>query len=549
MLAPKNFDTSSMEKKNKRKLVVRRWLVFFLLVFFVLANSGAFASSLVNVLTNESLNLTNTGVVIDSQNNITIGSPEKIIEETRNSEKIPLIVQLDTKPLASHISILKTLGAKIKYKYQIINAVALSVDSDLVDKLSSLDFVKSVEPDAEVKIVLAQSALQIDANRVWLEYGVKGENVTVAVLDTGIDNEHPDLQNVVLEKDFTGEGTDDENGHGTHVASIIAGSGKSSGGLYKGIAPKARLMDIKVLNKDGSGRLSDVIAGIEYAVMHGADVISMSLGAAVPCDGLDAASLAADAAVERGVVVVVAAGNLGPSQGTITSPGCAKKVITVGAVDKMDNIAPFSSRGPTLDGRVKPDIVAPGVLITAAKAGGGYTTMSGTSMATPMVSGVVALILSKNPDLTPEQVKSVLKETAKDLGEDRNTQGAGRVDAYLAFIKASGLEPLVQGSEQVQESNENETKIESKEEAKKKAQQSSVIDEPEDVYEDSRNGQEYYVVKGSKNKDNRTIIVEVWINKNTGNIDFVEEINWFEAFIRTWIGILMSLINKLIFWR
>ena len=527
---------------KQEKSVYYYKLIIISIIFLMLSIQGVYSSSLTDIFSGTSSESSSIEINFqgDQQKITDILKQEIKIIGTKDSKKIPVIIQFNTKPTNSHINSLETLGAKIKYKYGIIDAVALSISSDLIEQISQLSFIKSVEYDAETRIVLAQSALQIKANRVWLEHGIEGKNIRIAVLDTGIDNNHQDLQNVILEKDFTGEGTDDEHGHGTHVASIIAGSGKSSAGLYKGIASKASLMDIKVLNKQGSGRLSDTIAGIEYAVINNADVISMSLGAIIPCNGLDATSLASDVAVKKGIVVVVAAGNSGPLPGTIGSPGCAREVITVGAVDQLDKIAVFSSRGPTLDGRVKPDIVAPGVLITAAKSGGGYTIMSGTSMSTPMVSGVVALILSKNPGLSPEQIKNVLKETAKDLGEDKNIQGAGRVDAYLSFTKASGLEP--QSGEEKQKKTEGANKKEAEETAK----ESGEIDESKKVDEDTRNNQKYYVVRGDKQDENKIKIIEVWVNADTKNIDFIEEINWLQAFVGDFIRMLKNLLDKII---
>jgi len=527
---------------KQEKSVYYYKLIIISIIFLMLSIQGVYSSSLTDIFSGTSSESSSIEINFqgDQQKITDILKQEIKIIGTKDSKKIPVIIQFNTKPTNSHINSLETLGAKIKYKYGIIDAVALSISSDLIEQISQLSFIKSVEYDAETRIVLAQSALQIKANRVWLEHGIEGKNIRIAVLDTGIDNEHQDLQNVILEKDFTGEGTDDEHGHGTHVASIIAGSGKSSAGLYKGIASKASLMDIKVLNKQGSGRLSDTIAGIEYAVINNADVISMSLGAIIPCNGLDATSLASDVAVKKGIVVVVAAGNSGPLPGTIGSPGCAREVITVGAVDHLDKIAVFSSRGPTLDGRVKPDIVAPGVLITAAKSGGSYTIMSGTSMSTPMVSGVVALILSKNPGLSPEQIKNVLKETAKDLGEDKNIQGAGRVDAYLSFTKASGLEP------QSEEEKQKKTEEANKKEAEETAKESGEIDESKKVDEDTRNNQKYYVVRGDKQDENKIKIIEVWVNADTKNIDFIEGINWLQAFVRDFIRMLKNLLDKII---
>jgi len=333
------------------------------------------------------------------------------------------------------------LEIEFKYQYKIIAAAALKIAGNKLEKLTSLPFVVKIEPDRKIQAFLVQSTRQIRADDAWGEFKVDGRGVNVAVLDTGIDNEHLDLTNIVLEKDFTGEGTDDENGHGTHVASIIAGSGKSSAGLYRGVANGSKLFDIKVLNKNGSGYLSDMIAGLEYATNQGAKVINLSLGTETPCIGVDIPSLAVNSVSDRGIAVVAAAGNLGPASGTITSPGCAQKAITVGAVDKLDNMASFSSRGPTSDGRAKPDVVAPGVLITAARTGGGYKPMSGTSMATPHISGVAALVLEENKGLTSRQIKQIIIDGADDLGENFNSQGKGRTNAYQSVKIASGNQP------------------------------------------------------------------------------------------------------------
>jgi len=353
--------------------------------------------------------------------------------------KAPILVHLTKPTTKTEITKLENLGSEIKYQYKLIPVVALSIDKSLVERLVQLPFVKLIEPDSKTTALLAQSTKQIQADKVWAKFKDFGENVKVAILDTGIDNNHPDLQNIVLEKDFTGEGTNDENGHGTHVAGIAAGSGKTSAGLYQGVAPKTNLFDVKVLNKDGNGFMSDLIAGIEYAVYQKAQVINISLGAQIPCNGLDAASLAVDAAFNQGVLPVVAAGNSGPAPSTITAPGCAKNALTVGAVDKLDNLAYFSSRGPTLDGRTKPDLVAPGVLIIAPKNGGGYINKSGTSMATPHVSGTAALVLATNPNLSAKHLKSLLEETATNLNYEENSQGKGRIDAYKAVAGAKGV--------------------------------------------------------------------------------------------------------------
>ena len=191
--------------------------------------------------------------------------------------------------------------------------------------------------------------------------------------------------------------------------------------------------------------MSGVMAGIEWAVDQGVHVINLSLGSDGPCDGTDALSTLCDEVVQRfGIVVCVAAGNAGPGTSTVGSPGCARWVVTVGAVTDVDKVTNFSSRGPTADGRVKPDLVFPGAGIVASQAEGtalgpvitpGYVELSGTSMATPHATGGVALLLQATPDLTPNQVKWALLTTALELGESPNAQGSGRGDVLAAYRK------------------------------------------------------------------------------------------------------------------
>ena len=351
-----------------------------------------------------------------------------IISKSPPTEEISVIILFREKPKLAEIDEIRAEGATVKYTYSIINAIAARVPVNAIERIAAKPFVELVEPDYEVELVLDDSIYQINVDKVW-EAGITGKDVDVAVLDTGIHDEHPALV-VSKEVDFTGEGTDDLHGHGTHVAGIIA----STDSTYRGVAYDANLLNVKVLNKDGVGYGSDVIEGIEWAVDNGAEVISMSFGAEVdPCDGTDAISRAVDNAVKKGVVVVVAAGNKGPDSGTITSPGCAKKAITVGAIDDNDKVPSWSSRGPTDDGRVKPDLVAPGVGIISTWKDNSFKSLSGTSMSTPHVSGVVALLLEADPTLKPDEIKEALKSTAIDLGYDENTQGAGKVDAYGAY--------------------------------------------------------------------------------------------------------------------
>ncbi|GAA1108943.1 S8 family serine peptidase [Kribbella jejuensis] len=308
--------------------------------------------------------------------------------------------------------------------------------------------------DGKVKPVLDKSVPQIGAPDAW-QAGYEGSGVEVAVLDTGVDATHPDLQGKVKEsRDFSGSpsGTEDHFGHGTHVAATIAGTGAGAGGTRKGVAPKADLLVGKVLGDDGYGYDSWIIAGMEWAAGAGAKVVNMSLGGD-PTDGTDPLSQAVDDITARtGTLFVVAAGNEGRDE-SVGTPGAAAAALTVGAVDREDKLADFSSRGPRLgDSGLKPEITAPGVGIIAARAAGTamgdpvdelYTAASGTSMATPHVSGAAALLAQQHPDWKADQLKNALVSKAKTQpGQTVYQQGAGRVDLTRAVaqkVTASGV--------------------------------------------------------------------------------------------------------------
>ncbi|MFF6961099.1 S8 family serine peptidase [Streptomyces sp. NPDC008317] len=302
----------------------------------------------------------------------------------------------------------------------------------------------------------ADSMDQIGAPPLW-KAGYEGTGVKVAVLDTGVDQTHPDLKDRVAKaEDFTESptGTGDHFGHGTHVASIVGGTGAASGGARKGVAKAANLLVGKVLGDDGYGYDSQVIAGMQWAADQGAKVVNMSLGADDESDGTDPMSLALNEISEAsGTLFVVAAGNNGENgQQTVGIPGVADDALTVGAVDGKDALANFSSRGPRYgDGAVKPDVTAPGVDIVAARASGTtlgdpvdpyYVSLSGTSMATPHVAGAAALLAQRHPDWTARQLKDALISTAHTVdGQAVTDQGGGRIDvsaAALGTLTATG---------------------------------------------------------------------------------------------------------------
>lgn len=362
--------------------------------------------------------------------------------------------------------------SKIKNDLHIISGISADINEDTLSELAKSPDVKRVELDGKMRALLDTSLDQIRAKEVWGLVSPSGQPLTgvgqrIAVIDTGVDYTHPDLGGcfgtmckVIGGYDFINNDSNpmDDQGHGTHVAATAAGKG-----LLNGVAPDAKIIAVKVLNSGGSGTWSQVISGINYVTdpngdgdtSDRVDVASMSLGGSGNPD--DAVSLAVDNATSIGIVFTIAAGNSGPPSSTIQSPGTARNAITVAASCKTAQIgassycsgpiASFSSRGPLVWNGVdlqKPDISAPGVLICAARWGTSFSTaptcfdsqhvrISGTSMATPHMAGVAALIREAYPDFPPAQVKQLLKTTTRNLGISANDQGAGEVDVKAAI--------------------------------------------------------------------------------------------------------------------
>jgi Subtilase family/Secretion system C-terminal sorting domain len=325
--------------------------------------------------------------------------------------------------------------------YKIFFGAALTIPRAIVPAIESLDYVKEVHMDKVYTTNLMESVHLIEADSVWIVYGNKGDSVKVAILDSGIDYMHSALGKgfgpgfkVIGGYDFVNKDNDpmDDNGHGTHVAGIVAANTDS----IKGVAPNALLLAYKVLDASGSGSESNIISGIERVVDpnndgnydNKADIANMSLGGAG--DPNDALSTAVNNAVKIGVVFCIAAGNSG-TYGTIGSPGCASDAITVGSTDKSNFLSYFSSKGPTSDVySIKPDILAPGSNIKSTYLNDSYKILSGTSMASPHIAGVCALIKKQHKDWTPAMIKSAIMSTGKDINLDVMMQGCGIVNAF-----------------------------------------------------------------------------------------------------------------------
>ncbi|MGW2178998.1 S8 family peptidase [Streptomyces sp. NPDC001732] len=333
---------------------------------------------------------------------------------------------------------------------------ALTSKTSRGGQLTTAAGIDRVWLDGVRRASLDKSVPQIGTPAAW-KAGYTGKGVKIAVLDTGVDATHPDLQGQILDtKNFTASpDAKDRVGHGTHVSSIAAGTGAKSGGKFKGVAPDAKLIEGKVLDDDGFGDDSGILAGMEWAVAQGADIINLSLGGSdtPEVDPLEEAvnKLSAD----KGVLFAIAAGNEGSDAGTVGSPGSADAALTVGAVDDKDNLADFSSRGPRIgDSAIKPDVTAPGVDITAAAAPGsaidqevgqnppGYLTISGTSMATPHVAGAAALLKQQHPEWKYAELKGALTASTKPGAYTPFEQGTGRIAIDRAIAQTVVAEPV-----------------------------------------------------------------------------------------------------------
>ncbi|MFD8206976.1 S8 family serine peptidase [Streptomyces sp. NPDC059695] len=343
-----------------------------------------------------------------------------------------------------------------------VDGVALKADKDtaaafwrdVTDPRSrSASTLKKLWLDGKVEATLDRSTAQVHAPEAWAA-GYDGTGTQVAVLDTGVDAGHPDLATrVAASKNFTdSKSTDDHVGHGTHTASTVGGSGAASDGRMKGVAPGTSLLIGKVLDDAGYGQDSWVIAGMQWAVDQQADVVSMSLGNASVRDCTDpVAEAAKELSKSSRTLFVVAAGNAGSGTETVSSPGCVPGVLTVGAVDRDDTTAWFSSRGPVAVTRtLKPEMAAPGVDISAASAGGrgvyAYRSMSGTSMAAPHVAGAAAILRQAHPDWTAQQLKAALVASARTGGKvaGADETGAGVLDVFGAVNQKVLSAPAVQ---------------------------------------------------------------------------------------------------------
>lgn len=357
------------------------------------------------------------------------------------NNRISVIVDFDHTPTIEDERMLEQhVSFEVQFRYWLIDSIAGKVDIDLVTKIVELPGVVFVELDGRLEIQMNDVNEIHDVTQVWQDTGYTGTGSVVAIIDTGIDSDHVGLDDIdddnstndpkviafydpVNTPELT-NGTEvkayDDQGHGTHCAGITAGTGAPDY-QYKGVAPMAQLVGVKVLDSGGSGSFATVMAGMEWTVekrhIFNIRAASMSLGGpgAIEWTSSEEESVnrMGNEMMREGVALFIAAGNSAFSA-QIGTPGSAEDVITVGSLDKNTAIAVYSSQGPTEEGRVKPNIAFVGSSVMAPdyNTGDGYTSKSGTSMATPGAAGLAALMYQANPDLSPFDIRNIMQETA-----------------------------------------------------------------------------------------------------------------------------------------
>lgn len=364
-----------------------------------------------------------------------------------NAGEARVFVRYDHHPTDYDVQRLEDAGIEVTFRAQFIDLIATTMPRDMISEVAAWDGVVMLDDIGKAEPHMADAVPAMGVDDVWLNHGIYGEGISIAIVDTGVDNAHVGLDDmddnqftfddmkvvayydavqdaVICSPCLPGESIDSGT-HGTHVAGIAAGTGAgdNTGTPHTGVAPKANLVNVLACC---DGDIEDIIRGVEWTIENqkvvtpNIRVMTSSLGEQqvefhIDNDGSSAWSQIVDAAVESGLVVTLSAGNefgsaTGAGCNTIDSPGDSRLPITVASLDKDLSLAIYSSRGYTSDGRVKPDVAAIGSNIMAPNqgTGTGYTSKSGTSMATPLMAGIVALTLEANPDLTPAEVKDTL---------------------------------------------------------------------------------------------------------------------------------------------
>lgn len=390
---------------------------------------------------------------------VTISHPERIAAPrgVRRADRRAALAELGERVRTSQRPVIERIreltGQEPAVVHSLVNAVTARLTPAQIEALSEMDEVQTIRLERLDQVTCMNETVHvIEATEAWNELGASGDDVTVALLDSGADKTHPALAGKIVDEVSTAsEPVTIPGFHGTHTAGTIV----SNDPVFRGVAFGADLINIKVLTAANFGQPAWVIQGLTEALIRGAQVGSMSLGWSEIfhgwiCDDANCILCqAADNAVSLGLALVVAAGNEGGMGArppfAIRHPGAARSVVTVGAVDKAKTLWGLSSTGPG-SGRLspgsairvtKPEVTAPGVNVVSSVLGGGFMALSGTSMATPHVAGVAALTLEQEPDLTPMQVKKILEESCEPLTNGPNATAYGLISAYGCVFRVS----------------------------------------------------------------------------------------------------------------
>lgn len=356
---------------------------------------------------------------------------EFLVNPTNNSENQEKLVQIIN---------FKGDICKIFFEFTLIPAILIQTSISSLELLEEDPRISKIDGNFNVYLSLDSIKLMIkldSLNNSLLK--TSGDGVTIAIFDSGIDlnNDFIPQDRIIMSLDIAEEDNLDYTGHGTMMAGILIGSGKQLNNIpYLGIAPKSKIINLKVTDKNGLGKISDILMGLELIKDTKIDIILFGLSSAIPSDGTDILSTMCELFERKGIILIAPAGNFGPDPQSIGSPGCSKSVICVGSIDELEKITFFSSRGPTLDGRIKPDIVIPGVkastifkydnkLVTNNKLNRSHTTISGTSVSATVFAGIVAHLKEVKPDIDLKILLKILRKGSSNLYYSKFSQGRG----------------------------------------------------------------------------------------------------------------------------
>lgn len=334
----------------------------------------------------------------------------------------------------------KETVCRVFYEFSIIPAILIQTPVSLLHDFEEDLRISKIDGNFNVYLSIDSIKLMIKLDSISNSLlKTTGNDVTLALFDSGIDFNNNLIPNshIIKSLDLAGEDNVDYSGHGTMMAGILIGSGAITNNIpYTGIAPNLKIINLKITDKNGLGKISDILMGMELIKDEKIDIVLFGLCSVIPSDGTDILSMMCELFEKKGIILIAPAGNFGPDPQSIGSPGCSKSVFCVGSIDELEKITFFSSRGPTLDGRIKPDLVLPGVKVKTIlkndekqvaneKLNRGVVSISGTSVSATVFAGIVAHLKEIKPDLDSITLKKIIQKGSVNLYYSRFSQGQG----------------------------------------------------------------------------------------------------------------------------